>query len=56
MLVVTQVGVALALLAGTGLLVRSLWQLARIDPDSMPNALLVHLDLDPREYDDAEKS
>jgi predicted permease len=55
-LVVAQVALALALLAGTGLLVRSLWQMRAIDPGfNADRVLLVRLDLDPREYDDAKR-
>ncbi len=54
-LVVAQVALALALLAGSGLLVRSLWQLRAIDPGFNPDqVLLVGLDLDPRDYDDVK--
>jgi putative ABC transport system permease protein len=55
-LVVAQVALALALLTGTGLLVRSLWRIRAIDPGFDSNkVLLIGLDLDPREYDDAKK-
>jgi predicted permease len=55
-LVVAQVALALALLAGTGLLVRSLWRMRAIDPGfNADRVLLVRLDLDPREYGDAKR-
>jgi predicted permease len=55
-LVVAQVALALAMLAGTGLLVRSLWRMRAIDPGfNADRVLLVRLDLDPREYDDAKR-
>jgi predicted permease len=55
-LVVAQVALALALLTGTGLLVRSLWRMRAIDPGfNADRVLLVRLDLDPREYDEAKR-
>jgi putative ABC transport system permease protein len=55
-LVIAQVALALALLTGTGLLVRSLWRIRAIDPGfKADNVLLIHLDLDPRDYDDTKR-
>jgi putative ABC transport system permease protein len=54
-LVVAQVALALALLTGTGLLMRSLWQMRAIDPGfNADRVLLVRLDIDPRNYDDVK--
>src|SRR5262245_39544584 len=55
-LVVVQVSLSLALIASTGLLVRTIWQIRAIDPGfKADRVLLVGLDLDPREYDDTKK-
>jgi predicted permease len=54
-LVVAQVALALALITGTGLLVRSLWRMRAIDPGfNADRVLLVGLDIDPRDYDDVK--
>ncbi|MBO0798961.1 MAG: ABC transporter permease, partial [Blastocatellia bacterium] len=55
-LVIAQVALALALLTGTGLLVRSLWRMRAIDPGfKADKVLLVHLELDPRNFDEAKR-
>jgi predicted permease len=54
-MVVAQMALALALIAGTGLLIRSLWRMRAIDPGfNADRVLLVRLDLDPRDFDDAK--
>jgi predicted permease len=51
LLVVTQVSLSLALLAGAGLLSRSLWNLRDINPGfNSERALLAGISLDPREF------
>src|SRR3954468_7294356 len=52
-LVVVEIGLALVLLIGAGLLLRSFAQLTRVSPGFNPsNLLIVNLPLSPQEYDD----
>ncbi|MFL6281049.1 MAG: ABC transporter permease [Vicinamibacterales bacterium] len=52
-LVVVEIGLALVLLIGAGLLLRSFAQLTRVSPGFNPsNLLIVNLPLSPEEYDD----
>ena len=52
-LVVAQVALALLLLVGAGLMLKSFWGLARVDPGVMPEGVLtVRLDLPEPEYPD----
>jgi predicted permease len=55
-LVMAEVGAALVLVAGTGLLVRSFWKLERMDPGFKPQRVLTaKLTLPPARYDNADK-
>jgi putative ABC transport system permease protein len=56
-LVVLQVALALVLLVGAGLMVRSFWRLVSVDPGVDPRGVLtVHLDLPEAEYGAAAKT
>src|SRR5262249_41638059 len=55
-LVIAEVGAALVLVAGTGLLVRSFWKLERTDPGFNPSRVLTaKLTLPPARYGNAKK-
>jgi predicted permease len=52
-LVVAQIALSLVLLAGAGLMLKSVWQLGRVDPGfSADNVLTLQLTIPPGRYDD----
>jgi len=56
-LVVTEVSLAVLLLVGSGLLVKSLWRLQQTNPGIAPEELVsVEFDLSPTTYNDAERA
>ena len=56
-LVVAEVSLAVLLLVGSGLLVKSLWRLQQTNPGITPEALVsVEFDLPATTYNDAERA
>ncbi len=56
LLVVTEVALALVLLAGAGLMLKSFWRLQQVDPGfNAENALVVNVNLPPSKYADAQQ-
>jgi putative ABC transport system permease protein len=56
LLIVTEVAIALVLLVGSGLLIRTVWRLRNVDPGfNYNNALAVTLQLSEKKYSDDQK-